>query len=64
MPPGPVQAYFVETIQPLRSLMSALRRSSDLLQDARTLLLPRLVTGKVDISCFDLDALLEEAPIA
>jgi type I restriction enzyme S subunit len=40
--------------------MTALAQQNECLACIRDLLLPRLVTGAIDISEFDLDALLEE----
>lgn len=53
------QCSFVEAISPLRESMSCLRGSTDGLVSIRDLLLPKLVTGQIDVSELDLDALVE-----
>ncbi|MCW2749346.1 MAG: restriction endonuclease subunit [Aeromicrobium sp.] len=59
LPPADVQHRFSESLRPLRELMSSLRLATDQLVCARDLLLPRLVTGHVDVSALDLGVLGE-----
>lgn len=57
-PPLGLQKSFADTISPLRESMSALRLGTDHLEGLRDLLLPKLVSGQIDISSLDLDALV------
>lgn len=57
-PPQQVQASFTDAVNPLRESMSALRLSIDYLEALRDLLLPKFVTGQLDISKLDPAALL------
>lgn len=50
VPPAPVRQAFAECTWPLLRPIPTLARLSDALANARDLLLPRLVTGKLDIS--------------
>jgi len=52
---------FRMTIEPIESSVMALEQQSRRLESLRDLLLPRLVTGKIDVSKLDLDAVLEGA---
>ncbi len=52
---------FAEVVGPHQQLVWTLRKASARLADLRDLLLPRLVTGQVDVSRLDLDALLEDS---
>jgi type I restriction enzyme S subunit len=52
---------FVKAITPLRVGITGLAQQSECLACARDLLLPVLVTGVIDVSNLDLDALLEES---
>lgn len=58
-PPQELQAKFVEGISPMRNSITALRLSIDQLEGMRGLLLPPLVTGRIDVSNLDLDALVD-----
>jgi type I restriction enzyme S subunit len=60
MPPEDVLTGFHETVSPMMHMKSNLRQVNTKLEALRDLLLPRLVTGAIDVSHFDLDALLEE----
>jgi type I restriction enzyme S subunit len=60
MPPEDVLTGFHETVSRMMHMKSNLRQVNTKLQALRDLLLPRLVTGAVDVSHLDLDALLEE----
>jgi type I restriction enzyme S subunit len=55
LPPRDVQQKFSATITPIRNLMTNLRLSTDALRQARDLLLPRLISGGVDVSDLDID---------
>lgn len=55
MPPTWLRSRFVEKVRPMRSLMTALRRQNRVLRGARDLLLPRLVSGELDVSELDLE---------
>jgi type I restriction enzyme S subunit len=58
LPPVGIQSTFATEIRPIRELMSALIAEKRSLALTRDLLLPRLVTGRVDISDIDLGDLL------
>jgi type I restriction enzyme S subunit len=61
LPPQPIQLQFADVVAPMRELLSTAARSAERLGAARDLLLPRLVTGRLDTSDIDLDALLTDA---
>lgn len=52
---------FVQAVDPLHRLADELRASADVLTKMRELLLPKLVTGQIDVSDLDLDAVVEKA---
>lgn len=56
-PPATLQERFVDTLEPIRESMTALRLGFDRLVLIRELLLPKLVTGQIDVSRLDLDGL-------
>lgn len=56
-PPSLVQA-FQETVDPLGKQASALSQQNVALADLRDLLLPKLVTGHIDVSTLDLEPLM------
>lgn len=58
LPPPHIQAAFVEAIAPMREQLSTLGDENRCLARTRDLLLPRLVTGRLDISDVDLGDLL------
>lgn len=58
-PPASVARTLSEPLDDLGSLMLALRSSNGTLAKLRDLLLPKLVTGAIDVSKLDLDALPE-----
>lgn len=58
IPPSGLLQAFQETVDPLGKQASALSRQNVALADLRDLLLPKLVTGQVDVSTLDLDALV------
>lgn len=49
-PPQQVMSHFEESVRPLYDLRHGLSRMSSVLREARDLLLPRLVSGELDIS--------------
>ena len=54
-PPSPVLAAATEHFQPIFELELKLRKQNRVLREARDLLLPRLVSGELDVSELDLD---------
>ncbi len=60
-PPMDLQVRFAETFRPLRDMMTALRQTQDRLVSLRDTLLPKLVTGEIDVSTLDLGAAVEGA---
>lgn len=56
-PPMELQRYFADTFRPLREMMTTLRLAGDRLVRLRDDLLPRLVTGQIDVSTLDIDGL-------
>jgi type I restriction enzyme S subunit len=58
IPPPAEQDSFTETITPLRDSMSVIRAANHGLAGLRELLLPKLVTGQIDVSDLDLDAVV------
>jgi len=61
VPPPELAAAFEDSMAPVLSLVAVLRDESTKLQELRELLLPKLVTGQIDVSTLDLDALVEES---
>lgn len=57
IPPSDIATRFESKVGPLRSALTSLVELSAALERARDLLLPRLVTGKLDISDIDLGVL-------
>jgi len=55
LPPQHAQAQFVDTIAPIRGLLTNLLEQNGVLAEARDLLLPRLISGELDVSDLDLD---------
>lgn len=60
-PPLAAQRKFASTVRPLREQMTVLRIGANRLVELRDLLLPKLVTGKIDVSALDPDALVVDA---
>ena len=58
VPPGEVQRAFTATVEPLRDAMSTAMANTGALKRTRDLILPRLVTGRLDIADIDLGDLL------
>ncbi len=56
-PPLELVASYARAVEPMLSLADVLLRQTEALRESRDLLLPRLVSGELDIS--DLDAELE-----
>jgi type I restriction enzyme S subunit len=61
VPPRSVMAAFTERVAPVLRLVGHLRAQAASLASLRDLLLPKLVTGQIDVSHLDLDALTEVA---
>lgn len=57
-PPDELLADFESTQQPMHQLIENLHDQNAVLQEARDLLLPRLVSGELDVSELDLDGVL------
>lgn len=60
VPDPAVDAVFAEKVGPMHELSWNLRSERAVLASLRDLLLPRLVTGRIDVSSLDLHALLED----
>jgi len=58
LPPQPVQERFVDAVTSMRESMTALRLATDHLIAKRDLLLPKLVSGEIDVTGLDFDALV------
>lgn len=63
VPAQPVLEAFRETTQPVEDQILVLEREERNLTSLRDLLLPKLITGKIDVSGLDLGSLLED-PVA
>ncbi|HEX8079957.1 MAG TPA: restriction endonuclease subunit S [Jatrophihabitans sp.] len=61
LPPVSIAQSFGDAVEPLLTLAQMLAMQSAHLASIRDALLPRLVTGQIDVSSLDLDALLEGA---
>ena len=53
-PPELIQKLFIESVEPIMELISNLQRYNRVIRKARDLLLPRLVSGELDLSDLDL----------
>ncbi|MHA6509801.1 restriction endonuclease subunit S [Tessaracoccus sp. Y1736] len=60
LPPLAVQRRFEDAIVPMRASMMELVSANAKLAELRDLLLPKLVTGQIDVSTLDLDAWMVE----
>lgn len=60
VPDSRVDAVFAEKVAPIHELSWKLRAECSALAGLRDLLLPKLVTGQIDVSTLDLDALVED----
>lgn len=58
-PPTTLAKSFEQVCEPSLALIHSLSRWNRIVQRVRDLLLPKLVTGKIDISSLDLDAVVE-----
>lgn len=58
VPDGATGGRFSETVGPLFALAANLAKQNRVLREARDLLLPRLVSGELDVSDLDLDGVL------
>ena len=54
-PPGELLNSFEQTVSPMHVVAEAYEQENDLLRAARDLLLPRLISGEVDVSHLDID---------
>lgn len=59
LPPIAVQQQFVKAVTPIRAGIAAGMEAARSLAHTRDLLLPRLVTGRLDIAELDLSGLVE-----
>jgi type I restriction enzyme S subunit len=59
VPPSRVDRQFADRVAPIHRLCWTLREQSDTLASIRDLLLPKLVTGQIEVSQLDLDVLTE-----
>lgn len=57
LPPAQLNAEFTSVVSPQLALVGALRVNNKRLRRLRDLLLPKLVTGQIDVSTLDLDSL-------
>ena len=55
VPTPELQAQFADRVRPMRELSSVLAVRAEGLRMARDLLLPRLVTGTIDVDALDVD---------
>lgn len=62
-PPIPLAKTFTAAVRPLLDSMLRLKKSADGLASIRDLILPRLVTGQIDVSRLDLEAVMEQAVV-
>ncbi len=60
VPEGSVDTAFAKAISPLHELGWKLRVDCSTMVKLRALLLPKLVTGQIDVSTLDIEALIEE----
>jgi type I restriction enzyme S subunit len=59
LPPSELQQLFVSQVAPLRGLVTGLVSANTTLRNSRDLLLPRLISGEIDVT--DLDIAIPEA---
>ncbi len=59
VPPLAIQTAFTEVVAPVSAQVLNLSEQRRVLESIRDLLLPKLVTGQIDVSNLDLDALLD-----
>lgn len=63
VPPAPLADEFERRTTPMAEMIRDLSRGSERLTAIRDRLLPKLVTGKIDVSNLDLDAVVEKAAV-
>jgi type I restriction enzyme S subunit len=63
VPPIEVQTAFDEIEMPIAELQERMLEAAEDLESLRDLLLPKLVTGQIDVSDLDLDGLGDEAGV-
>lgn len=63
IPPMKVVEAFDSIVAPVFDSMSALRAWTNSVVQLRDLLLPKLVTGQIDVSSLDLESLVEGAVV-
>ncbi len=63
VPPTKLLSAFQDAVDPLGDEASALSAQADKLAALRDLLLPKLVTGQIDVSSLELDAMLTEVDL-
>jgi type I restriction enzyme S subunit len=61
LPPDDLLAWFASAAGPMMTQADTLLEASESTAELRDLLLPKLVTGQIDVSELDLDVLVEEA---
>jgi len=59
LPPADLVARFAEFAADIAALVEDLHDSAEFLTETRDMLLPKLVTGQIEVSSLDLDALVE-----
>ena len=64
LPPGDLMSRFTRDVNPLHEDVAVLRQEAVTLEALRDLLLPRLVTGQIDVSTLDLDAVVRIGEVA
>lgn len=64
LPPGDLMSCFTRDVKPLHEDVAVLRQEAVTLEALRDLLLPRLVTGQIDVSTLDLDAVVRTGEVA
>jgi type I restriction enzyme, S subunit len=55
LPPLALQSTFSKTVKPIRHLLTKLLRMNANLRLTRDLLLPKLISGEIDVSTLDID---------
>ena len=64
LPPGDLMSRFTRDVKPLHEDVAVLRQEAVTLEALRDLLLPRLVTGQIDVSTLDLDVVVRTGEVA
>jgi len=55
LPPREIRFKFSELIKPIYNIIDILGRKNNNLRQTRDLLLPKLISGKIDVSDLDID---------